>query len=57
MIVNAGLGNPYADMQNCDKLGAEICAKFQPGHVVSSDPRGGDRVPRGTAVTIGVRAP
>ena len=28
-----------------------------PGQVVSSIPRGGDRVARGTAVTIGVRAP
>jgi serine/threonine-protein kinase len=57
MIINAGLPAPYSDVQNCDKLGAEICVKFAPGQVVSSIPRGGDLVPRGTAVTIGVRAP
>jgi len=57
LIVNAGLAVPYADIQNCDKLGASICAQFAPGHVVSSEPRGNDRVARGTAVTVGVRAP
>ena len=57
MIMNAGLADPYADVQNCDKLGTEICGRFGPGQVVSSIPRGGERVPRGTNVTIGVRAP
>ncbi len=57
LIVNAGLAAPYADIQGCDKLGADVCAKFGGGQVVSSIPRGGDRVARGTAVTVGVRAP
>jgi serine/threonine protein kinase/beta-lactam-binding protein with PASTA domain len=57
LIINAGLAPPYPDIQGCDKLGADVCAKFNAGQVVSSIPRGGDRVARGTAVTIGVRAP
>jgi serine/threonine-protein kinase len=56
LIVNAGLAVPYADVQNCNKLG-DLCNQFGPGRVVSSIPRGGDRVARGTAVTVGVRAP
>jgi len=57
MIISAGLTFSFADQQSCDKLGAEVCGRFAPGQVVSSSVRGGDRVPRGTAVTIGVRAP
>jgi eukaryotic-like serine/threonine-protein kinase len=56
LIANAGLTFSFADVQGCDKLGA-LCNQFGPGQVVSSIPRGGDRVARGTAVTIGVRAP
>ena len=56
MIANAGLTFSFADVQGCDKLG-DLCNQFGAGEVVSSIPRGGDRVPRGTAVTIGVRAP
>jgi beta-lactam-binding protein with PASTA domain len=56
LIANAGLADPYPDVQGCDKLG-DLCTQFDPGQVVSSIPRGGDRVARGTAVTIGVRAP
>jgi serine/threonine protein kinase len=56
LIANAGLADPYPDVQGCDKLG-DLCNKFGPGQVVSSIPRGGDRVARGTAVTVGVRAP
>ena len=56
LITNAGLTFSFADVQGCDKLG-ELCNQFAPGQVVSSIPRGGDRVARGTAVTIGVRAP
>jgi beta-lactam-binding protein with PASTA domain len=57
LIAAAGLPSPYPDIQSCEKLGADICARFAPGQVVSSVPRGGDQVARGTAVTIGVRAP
>nr|MDQ2999459.1 PASTA domain-containing protein [Chloroflexota bacterium] len=57
LIANAGLTFSFADMQGCDKLGADVCAHFVSGQVVSSDPPGGRRVARGTAVTIGVRAP
>jgi eukaryotic-like serine/threonine-protein kinase len=57
MIISAGLTFSFADPQGCDKLGAELCGRFAPGQVVSSSVRGGDRVARGTAVTIGVRAP
>jgi serine/threonine-protein kinase len=56
LIANAGLTFSFADVQGCDKLG-DLCTQFDPGQVVSSIPRGGDRVARGTAVTIGVRAP
>jgi eukaryotic-like serine/threonine-protein kinase len=56
LIANAGLAFSFADVQSCDKLG-NLCNQFGPGQVVSSIPRGGDRVTRGTAVTIGVRAP
>ena len=56
LIANAGLSFSFADVQGCDKLG-DLCNRFDPGQVVSSIPRGGDRVARGTAVTIGVRAP
>ncbi|MEO7912191.1 MAG: Stk1 family PASTA domain-containing Ser/Thr kinase [Roseiflexaceae bacterium] len=57
LIANAGLTFSFADVQSCDKLGADICAQFAAGQVVSSDVHGGDRVARGTAVTLGVRAP
>jgi serine/threonine protein kinase/beta-lactam-binding protein with PASTA domain len=57
MIAAAGLVYSWSDVQGCDKLGAEICSRFPPGTVVSSIPRGNDRVDRGTAVTLGVRAP
>jgi serine/threonine-protein kinase len=56
LIANAGLTFSFADVQGCDKLG-ELCNQFGPGQVVSSIPRGGERVARGTGVTIGVRAP
>jgi serine/threonine-protein kinase len=54
----AGLIWSFSDFQNCDKLGADVCSRFGPGQVVSSIPRGGELVDRGTtAVTLGVRAP
>jgi serine/threonine-protein kinase len=55
-ISAAGLTWTYSDPQGCDKLG-QLCDRFAPGQVVSSIPRGGDVVPRGTDVTLGVRAP
>jgi len=57
MIAAAGLAYSWSDVQTCDKLGAEICSRFPPGTVVSSIPRGNDRVERGSPVTLGVRAP
>jgi serine/threonine-protein kinase len=56
LIANAGLTFSFADVQGCDKLG-DLCTQFDAGQVVSSIPRGGERVARGTAVTLGVRAP
>jgi len=56
LIASAGLSFSFADVQGCDKLG-DLCNRFAPGQIVSSEPRGGDRVARGTAVTVGVRAP
>jgi eukaryotic-like serine/threonine-protein kinase len=57
LIAAAGLTFSFSDVQGCDKLGAEICSRFGPGTVVSSIPRGNDRVERGSPVTLGVRAP
>jgi beta-lactam-binding protein with PASTA domain len=57
MIAAAGLAFSFSDVQGCDKLGAEVCNRFPPGAVVSSIPRGGDRVERDSPVTLGVRAP
>ncbi len=57
MIAAAGLTFSFSDVQGCDKLGAEMCSRFPPGTVVSSIPRGNDRVERGSPVTLGVRAP
>jgi eukaryotic-like serine/threonine-protein kinase len=56
-IAAAGLFISFEDNQSCDRLPAEICASTSPGQVVSSVPRGGERVERGTGVTLGVRAP
>jgi serine/threonine-protein kinase len=55
-IADAGLTFSFADMQGRDKLG-DLFDKYPPNTVVSSIPRGGDRVERGTPVNLGVRAP
>ncbi len=55
-IESAGLSWSYSDYQGCDKLG-DLCDRYAPGVVVSSIPRGGDLVDRGSPVTLGVRAP
>jgi eukaryotic-like serine/threonine-protein kinase len=55
-IEAAGLFVSFVDPQGCDKLG-ELCDRYGPGAVVSSEPRSGTRVPRGEGVTLGVRAP
>lgn len=55
-IVAAGLTWSYSDYQGCDKLG-DLCDRYAPGVVVSSIPRGGEQVDRGSPVTLGVRAP
>lgn len=57
IIAAAGLTFSFSDVQGCDKLGADVCNSFGPGMVVSSIPRGNERVERGTPVTLGVRAP
>jgi serine/threonine-protein kinase len=56
-IEAAGLVISFEDLQTCDRLPADVCAGSVPGQVVSSIPRGGERVERGSAVTLGVRAP
>jgi serine/threonine-protein kinase len=55
-IGEAGLVFSFSDYQGRDKLG-ELFDRVAPGTVVSSEPRGGELVPRGTGVTLGVRAP
>lgn len=55
-VVAAGLTWSYSDYQGCDKLG-DLCDRYAPGVVVSSIPRGGELVDRGSPVTLGVRAP
>jgi serine/threonine protein kinase/beta-lactam-binding protein with PASTA domain len=55
-IAAAGLAFSFADLQGRDKLGDRF-DKLAPNTVVSSIPRGGDRVARGAPVTLGVRAP
>jgi serine/threonine-protein kinase len=55
-LAQVGLVWSFTDYQDCEKLG-EVCDRFGPGVVVSSDPRVGEVVPRGTGVTLGVRAP
>ncbi len=55
-IVAAGLTWSYSDYQGCDKLG-DLCDRYAPGVVVSSIPRGGELIDRGSPVTLGVRAP
>ena len=56
-ITAAGLFISFEDNQSCDRLPADVCANTVPGQVVSSVPRGGERVERGAGVTLGVRAP
>jgi eukaryotic-like serine/threonine-protein kinase len=55
-ISAAGLIWSFSDLQGREKLGDQF-DKVAPGTVVSSEPRGNDLVPRGTGVTLGVRAP
>jgi beta-lactam-binding protein with PASTA domain len=55
-ISSAGLVWSFSDYQGRDKLGDKF-DQLAPGTVVSSIPRGNDLVPRGTPVTLGVRAP
>jgi serine/threonine-protein kinase len=55
-IEAAGLFVSFVDQQGCDKLG-DLCNRFGPGLIVSSDPRPGTRVERGSGVTLGQRKP
>jgi serine/threonine-protein kinase len=55
-IEEAGLFVSFVDPQGCDKLG-DLCNRYGPGTVVSSEPRPGTPVQRGVGVTLGVRAP
>ena len=55
-IASAGLTWVYSDPQSCSKLG-DLCKRYGPNTVVSSIPRGGDMVKRGSQVTLGIRAP
>jgi serine/threonine-protein kinase len=54
-IESIGLFLSFSDYQGCDKLGA-LCDRFQPGEVVSSIPRSGELIERGSGVTLGVRS-
>lgn len=54
-IQQAGLILSYADLQGPDKI--PNYDQLAPNTVVSSVPRGGELVERGTGVTLGVRAP
>ncbi|MEN9933840.1 MAG: hypothetical protein RLZZ387_419 [Chloroflexota bacterium] len=56
-IEDAGLFVSFADQQTCDRLPAGICDQYPPGIVVSATVAEGELVDRGTAVTLGVRAP
>jgi beta-lactam-binding protein with PASTA domain len=53
---DGALNYSFSDMQGPDKLGEQYY-DIAPGIVVSSDPQEGTWVPRGTYVTLGVRAP
>jgi Serine/threonine protein kinase len=53
---DGALNYSFSDMQGPDKLG-DMYYEYAPGTVVSSDPPEGTWVPRGTYVTLGVRAP
>ncbi|GAB4216718.1 MAG: Stk1 family PASTA domain-containing Ser/Thr kinase [Roseiflexaceae bacterium] len=55
-IEAAGLFVSFVDEQGPEKLGDQF-NQFAPGQVVSSDPRGGTEVRRGSGVNLGVRAP
>lgn len=55
-IEAAGLFVSFVDYQGPDKLGDQF-GNFEPGQVVSSEPRAGSEVRRGSGVTLGVRAP
>jgi hypothetical protein len=55
-IEAAGLFVSYNDMQGREKLG-ELFDRVAAGTVVSSLPAPGASVPRGSGVTLGVRAP
>jgi serine/threonine-protein kinase len=55
-IDEAGLIFSFSDQQGRDKIGDRF-DQIAPGTVVSSVPRGGELVDRGTGVTLGVRAP
>jgi serine/threonine-protein kinase len=55
-IQSVGLFHSYSDPQGRDKLGP-LFDQVAPGTVVSSDPGEGEWTPRGSGVTIGVRAP
>lgn len=54
-IQNAGLFVSFVDLQGRDKI--PNFDQIPPNTVVSSVPRGGELVERGTGVTLGVRAP
>lgn len=56
-VAEIGLVWSYSDYQGCDRLPADVCERYGPGIVVSSQPGVGQRVPRGEPVTLGVRAP
>ncbi len=55
-IEAAGLFVSFVDEQGVEKLGDQFF-EFAPGQVVSSDPRGGTELRRGSGVNLGIRGP
>jgi serine/threonine-protein kinase len=56
-IAEVGLTWVFSDFQSCSELPADICERFGPGAVVSTIPRGGETIDRGSDVVLGIREP
>jgi serine/threonine-protein kinase len=56
LLLEAGLGDPYVDLQGRDKLGDQY-DQVAPNTVVSFEPSAGAEVTCGSTVNLGVRAP
>lgn len=56
-IADLGLVWSFTQLQDCTKLGTDVCNRYAAGQVVSSVPGVGQTVKRGAPVTLGVRDP